>query len=565
MNQDTKISKRAAIKVLTKPRCPYELIEQEVYGDTCLVFKNAPETLRQLFEENRSNEEFYVYGEERYTFEQMYQYSCRIAQLLVKEYDISHGDRIAISMRNYPEWPMAFQAITSIGAIAVCMNALWQTDEMGYGLEHAGVKVLFADQERIDRVTPIYHKLGVKVLAVRPEKPMPGDIPLMHDAAGAFDPVMPDARFDPDTDATILNTSGSTGHPKGVVSSHRNIISALLSWELDFAASMYIMHDGNPPEETSDVQPTGLLGIPLFHVAGSHAVLLQAYRSQKRVVAMYKWDVDIAAELIEKERVTAFSAPAAMTGDLVETARKTNRDLSSLIVVGGGGAPRAPEQVKNIEKTFENAMPGTGWGMTETNAIGTGTGGEDYLNRPSSSGRPSAILELAIVDEDGNRLPTGERGELIIRGTSMFREYWNRPDANEEAFDGRWFRTGDVAYLDDEDFLYIVDRIKDLVIRGGENVGCGEVEAALLEHEDVIEASVYGVPDERLGEEIGTTIHCKNQIDEDELRAFLVDHLAKFKIPKYIHFSSEPLPRIASGKIAKRVLRDNAHAELGFT
>ena len=565
MNQTSEITKKAAVAVLTAPESAYELIEMQVHGDTCLVFKNAPDTLRQLFAENLSETESYVYGEERYTFDQINQYASKIAQLLVNQYGIARGDRVAIAMRNYPEWAMTFQAITSVGAIAVCMNALWQTEEMEYGLEHAGVRVLIADQERIDRVTPVYHKLGLKVLAVRPDKPLPEDIPLLHKAAATYDAIMPDIRHDADDDATILYTSGSTGHPKGVVSSHRNIISALFSWELDFAAVQYIMHDRNPPEIEPEYPPAVLLGVPLFHVAGSHAVLLQSYRSQRRVVAMYKWDAEIGAELIERERISSFVAPAAMTGDLVETARRTNRDLSSLIAVGGGGAPRAPEQVKSIADTFENALPSTGWGMTETNAIGSGIGGEEYLKRPSSSGRPSAVLEVAIVDEDGNRLPTEERGELLIRGTSLFREYWNRTDANKEAFNGRWFRTGDVAYLDDEDFLYIVDRIKDLVIRGGENIGCGEVEAALLAHEDVIEVSVYGVPDERLGEEIGTTIHCKNQIDEDELRAFLADYLAKFKIPKYIFFSSEPLPRIASGKIAKRILRDQAHAELNLT
>ncbi len=564
MNQASKITRQDAVATLTGPGAPFELIEMDVHGNACRVFKNAPDTLRQLYEENRSDAEFYVYGEERYTFDGMYQHSCRIAQLLVKQYGIARGDRVAISMRNYPEWAMTFQAITSIGAIAVCMNALWQTEEMDYGLEHAGVRVLFADQERIDRIAPIYHRLGLKVLAVRPDKPLPDDIPLLHEAAAAFDATMPDIRYGADDDTTILYTSGSTGHPKGVVSSHRNVISALLSWELDFGTSQLVLHDGNPPELQPVNPPAMLLGVPLFHVAGSHAVMLQSYRSQRRVVAMYKWDVEIGAELIERERITSFSAPAAMTGDLVETARRTNRDLSSLIVVGGGGAPRAPEQVKSISETFDNAMPGTGWGMTETNAIGTGTGGQDYLDRPSSSGRPSAVLDLAIVDEDGNHLPTGERGELLIKGSSMFREYWNRPDANEKAFVDGWFRTGDVAYLDEENFLFIVDRIKDLVIRGGENVGCGEVEAALLVHEDILEASVYGIPDERLGEEIGTTVHCKNVIDEDELRAFLVNHLAKFKIPKFIRFSSEPLPRIASGKIAKRVLRDQAHAELGL-
>jgi long-chain acyl-CoA synthetase len=566
MEQKTAITRAEALAAVTAPGQPYELIEVDVHDHPCRVFKNAPLTLKELFITARSDVEFYVYEDERYTFEDMYQRSCRVAHMLVRDYGVARGDRIAISMRNYPEWVIAFQAITSIGAIAVCMNALWQTEEMEYGLEHAGVRVLLADQERIDRVLPIYHKLGLKVLAVRPNKPLPDDIPLLADAMLAHENVaMPIVPFTADDDATILYTSGSTGYPKGAVSSHRNIINALFSWELDFQVGAYIMRNGEPAPENPPAPPhppATLLGVPLFHVAGSHAVLLGSYRSQRRVVAMYKWEVEVGADLIEKEKIGSFSAPAAMTGDLVETAKKTNRDLSSLASVGGGGAPRAPEQVRSIAKTFKGAMPGTGWGMTETNAIGTGIGGQDYLDRPSSSGRPSAILDFAIVDEEGNHLPANERGELLIRGTSIIRGYWNRPDANAETFTDRWLHTGDVAYLDDEGYLFIVDRIKDLVIRGGENIGCGEVEAALLAHDDIMEASVYGVPDQRLGEEIATTIYCKQAIDEDALRGFLLEHLARFKIPKYITVSSEPLPRIASGKIAKRQLRQEAQDSL---
>jgi long-chain acyl-CoA synthetase len=570
MEQQSKaITRPEAVAALTAPGQYYELVEIEVHGHPCRVFKNAPETLREFFYTHRSDNEFYVYDDERYTFEDIYQLSCQVAHMLERDYGIARGDRVAISMRNYPEWVIAFQAITSIGAIAVCMNALWKTEEMEYGLEHAGVRVLIADQERIDRVTPIYHKLALKVLAVRPDKPLPRDIPLLHDAITAHQNVaMPRMIVHADDDATILYTSGSTGHPKGAVSSHRNIINALYSWELDGAVAGYVMRGGkpapaNPPQPAHP--PATLLGVPLFHVAGSHAVMLNSYRAQRKTVAMYKWDSEIAAELIERERISSFNAPAAMTGDLVEIAKKTNRDLSSLASVGGGGAPRAPEQVRSIAKSFKNAQPGTGWGMTETNAIGTGIGGQDYLNKPLSSGRPSAILDFAIVDDEGNHLPANERGELLIRGTSIIRGYWNRPDANAETFVDRWLRTGDVAYLDEDGFLFIVDRIKDLVIRGGENVGCGEVEAALLTHGDIQEASVYGIPDKRLGEEIGATVYCRQAVDEESLRGHLLDHLAHFKIPKYIRFHDEPLPRIASGKIAKRQLREEHRAALGIT
>ena len=273
---------------------------------------------------------------------------------------------------------------------------------------------------------------------------------------------------------------------------------------------------------------------------------------------MYKWDPGLAAELIEKEKISSFVAPAAMTGDLLNTARNTDRDLSSLQTVGGGGAPRAPEQVKNIATSFARALPNTGWGMTETNAIGCGIGGEDYLDHPGSSGRCSAVLDIKIINEAGDELPAGERGELLIRGASVIEGYWQRPDANATTFVDGWLRTGDVAYIDEEGYLYIVDRIKDLVIRGGENIGCAEVEAGLLAHGSILEASVYAVPDERLGEEVGATIYTSTPIVEAELVEFLQQHIAKFKIPRYLVQTDKPLPRIASGKIDKRNIREEA-------
>jgi long-chain acyl-CoA synthetase len=330
-----------------------------------------------------------------------------------------------------------------------------------------------------------------------------------------------------------------------------------MSWELDAQSAALVQ--GTAPAQLAH-QPAALLAVPLFHATGSHAVYLMSYRTQRKIVSMYKWDSELAAELIEREHISSFIAPPAMTGDLVEIARRTQRDLSSLVTVGGGGAPRAPEQVKDIGESFDTALPSTGWGMTETNAIGTGIGGTNYLDRPASSGQCSAVLDLKVVGENGQTLPAGERGELMIRGTSLFRGYWDRPQANADSFVDGWFRTGDVAYLDDEGYLFIVDRIKDLIIRGGENIGCGEVEAALLVHPEVLEASVYAVPDERLGEEVGATIFARSAVDADELREFMSQHVARFKVPRYIRIAEGPLPRIASGKIFKRQLREEAIA-----
>jgi long-chain acyl-CoA synthetase len=553
------MNRKQALAQLTAAGEPYELIAVAQYGDTCRAFRNAPVSLRQLYDEARSDAEFIVYEGERLTFEEAWQRAAALAALLQAR-GVGKGDRVAISMRNYPEWIIGFMATTSLGGIAVAMNALWQADEMAYALRDAEPKVLLADAERVHTLQQIDERpADLAVFAVRMASPPDGiaslDEALMPFAGAA----MPTAQIAAEDDATIFYTSGSTGFPKGAVSCQRNILSALMSWELDYAARALELGLETPP---ATEQPATLLAVPLFHATGSHAVYLSSYRAQRRVVCMYKWDVAQAAHIIAEERISSVVAPAAMTGDLVRYARDHGVDLSSLLTVGGGGAPRAPEQVRSIASTFANALPNTGWGMTETNAIGTGIGGEDYLAHPESSGRASAVLDLRVVDDQGQPLPANTRGELQVRGTSVIRGYWRRPDANAETFDGRWLRTGDVAFLDDAGYLYIVDRIKDLVIRGGENIGCGAVEAALLEHPEVREASVYAVPDDRLGEEVGATVFAGGFADADALRAFLGERLARFEVPRYIHFSDTELPRTASGKILKRQLREEAIARL---
>ncbi len=554
------LTRQQALAELTAPGLPHELQPLTINNIPCRVFANAPKSLRELFAENVSDATFMVYEDERYSFADIYSRACRLATCLVDQYGIEKGDRVAISMRNYPEWVIGFTAATSIGAIAVAMNAWWESEEIAEGLQDCGAKVILADQERLERLAEVIDQVDLQVIAVRAgsDNTLGVDFDELL-SRQAEDCPMPDVEVLPEDPATIFYTSGSTGFPKGAVSTHRNILSALLSWELDQLSAM--LAAGIEATEAT-VQPATLLAVPLFHATGSHAVYLSCYRSQRKLVSMYKWNPDAAAGLIEQERISSFVAPAAMTGDLVQAAKHSNHDLSSLLTVGGGGAPRAPEQVKDIKASITTAMPNTGWGMTETNAIGTGIGGEDYLNHPASSGRASAVVDLKIIDEAGNELPQGERGELLIRGVSVINGYWRRPEANAETFIDGWLRTGDVAYLDEEGYLFIVDRIKDLIIRGGENIGCGEVEAALVEHPLVVEASVYAIPDDRLGEEVGATVYAQQGLQENDLRLFLAAHLAKFKIPASIQILHEPLPRIASGKIFKRQLRDDAIAAL---
>ncbi len=549
------VSRDQALDALSGEGEDYELLEGSIFGRPCRLFRNGPKTLRELYEQNLSDETFIVYENERLSYRQTYKMAARVAHMMVSEYGISAGDRVAISMRNFPEWIIAFSATTSIGGIAVAMNSLWNPDEMAYGLSDSGAKLLFADEERLQRLRQLNKSIDCKVVSVRATNQT--EFPDLSELLNKYNSTqMPSTQPEPEDIATLLYTSGSTGHPKGVASCHLNITTALLGWELDGRAGM-LVNNIEPP--VLEHQPATLLAVPLFHATGSHAVFLQSYRQQRKIVSMYKWDPSIAAELIESEKISSFIAPAAMTGDLVEEAKRTNKDLSTLASVGGGGAPRAPEQVKNIHDSFEKAMPGTGWGMTETNAIGTGIGGQDYLDHPASSGRCSIVNEIRIIDENGLPLPAMNRGELLIRGSTIFKGYWNKPEANAEVFtsDG-WMKTGDVAYIDEEGYLYIVDRIKDLVIRGGENIGCGEVEAALLEHPHILEASVYAIPDKRLGEEVGATYYSSEAIDDSNLRNFLTERLAKFKIPRYLWSQGSPLPRTASGKILKREIREEA-------
>ena len=319
-------TRQEAITELTAPGQDYELVVEELYGRPCRTFRNAPPTLRDLYHSTRSDETFLVYEDERYTFEQTWRIASRIARILVDRYGVEKGDRVAISMRNYPEWVFSFMATTSIGGIAVAMNALWQSEEMEYGLTDSGAKVLVADQERLDRLAHCSDALRLRTLAVRPRAPLPAAV---DDLAGLLDDQpdceMPAAGVGPTDDAIILYTSGSTGHPKGAVSCHRNVITALMSWELDLQAGLMVLGE-DPPE--LEHQPATLLAVPLFHATGSHAVFLHSYRAQRKIVSMYKWDPELAAELIEREKITSFVAPAAMTGDLVQTARVTKRDLS---------------------------------------------------------------------------------------------------------------------------------------------------------------------------------------------------------------------------------------------
>ncbi len=543
-------------------------------GNELKVFENAPPSLREFFAmaEPHSEVEFLVYQQERYSFARVLQLSANFSEILRARYSVEKGQRVAIAMRNYPEWIISFMAITSMGAVAVPMNAWWTTEEFDYGIEDSGAKLIVADSERVERIHPLMDNLNLNIISVRCDASEDKRIERYEDLMeGQEDVAAPTVPIAPDDDATILYTSGSTGYPKGAVSTHRGIISALMTWTLfgtgkSFQAIEALGDDASAMEDLPQYQPTSLMTIPLFHVTGCHAIFLLSIPAGRRIVLMYKWDVEEALRLIEQERVTSFNGVPTMSWELLQSPSVDKYDLSSLNELSAGGAARPPEHVKALKEKFPDKSPRSGYGLTETNALGAVNDGVNYELRPGSTGRPlGPVLELKIVDDQDQEVPTGERGEILIRGPQNVRCYWNKPDATKEAFtDDGWFRTGDIGILDEDGFLYIVDRAKDIVIRGGENISCLEIEAAIYKHPDVLEVAVFGVPDERLGEELAAVITSKpgRQPKAQDIQHFLGDQVAKFKVPSRVWIQDEKLPRIASGKIHKPSLREEAITRL---
>jgi long-chain acyl-CoA synthetase len=549
-----------AIAALTAPGAPFALTEARVHGRTLPVFERTPPSLRELFApaRQRGDAPFLVYEDETWSFAKVMAQADALGHALVHHYGVERGDRVAIAMRNYPEYIAAFAAITSIGAIAVCLNAWWTTEETTYGLDDSTPKVVIADPERAERARPAMAGLGIRGIEVRGEAREGFDA--WSDVVVEGNP-LPDVEIHPDDDALILYTSGTTGFPKGAVSTHRAVLSALTL----FACRTIADSMCQPPREEHPFPAAFILCVPLFHVTGLVAVTLSCFAAGYKLVIMYKWDPARALELIERERITNFVGVPTMSWDLLECPDFARRDTQSLKSVGGGGAPAPPELVQRVERAFARGRPGIGYGMTETNAFGPQNGGDAYVRKPRSAGRIVPPMRLEIRDTEGKEVPVGQVGEIWFFGPNLFRGYWNKPEATAETLVDGWLRSGDIGRVDEEGFVYVEDRAKDMVLRAGENVYCAEVEAALYQHPAVYEAVVFGVPHERLGEEVACAVHPKpgHALDPAELQAFLREHIAGFKVPTLVDLHDEALPRNASGKILKRALRDALAERLG--
>ncbi|MBZ6379150.1 MULTISPECIES: class I adenylate-forming enzyme family protein [Pacificimonas] len=547
--------------VLCASGAKFEMETVEIRGVPTRVWKNAPANFAELVRAARAHgdTEFMVLNDERVTYEAWFRAVAALAHAL-RDMGIEKGDRVALVMRNLPEWPVVYFAVTSIGAIIVPLNAWWTGAELSYGLTDSGAKLLVADCERMERfegyddaLADVPYRLcsrGQSSLATGSLEDLIGT---SADWADLPDWDLPDVDVAPDDRATILYTSGTTGAPKGALGTQRSSLSNILS--SGYAAARAALRRGEPVPEPQ--KRTSLLVIPLFHATGCNASMLGTVAGGSRLIFMDKWDPLQAMEIIEREGVHATGGVPTIAWQLLEHPERGRFDLSSLEAIGYGGAPSAPELVQKIYAEF-GALPGNGWGMTETCATVTTHSGEDYLNRPTSCGPPVATADLKIMDPDGREeLPTGSVGELYAKGPMVVEGYWNKPEASAETFIDGWVRTGDLAYLDEEGFCFIVDRAKDIVIRGGENIYSLEVENALYEHPAVTDAAVVGIPHHTLGEEPAAVVHLAPGMmaGEDELRAFVRERLAGFKVPVRILFSEDTLPRNANGKILKKELK----------
>ena len=525
------------------------------FGIITNEYASFPDSLRKYFDFAlmHGEKEFLVFEDERFTFGEAFKIAAKFGNALINA-GIKKGDKVSICMQNNPEFMFAYMGIVGIGAVCVPLNSWWVPNEVIYGIEHSQSKLLLADQKRLQGLESI--NITKIISSYTPDETFTDFKEFIKNESDEW----PEVEISRDDDATIYYTSGSTGRPKGVLSTQRGLISSMFSWA--FMASVLSEREkrlGKDSTSLASGDSSILLCVPLFHATGSHVAFLLSILVGRKVVMMKKWDTGEALKLIDNEKITDITGVPTQTWELLNHPDRDSYDLSSLRTLGGGGGPRPAEHVKALDKNFKG-RPGIGYGLTETNALGTMGAGDEYINNPSSAGRVvPPLTEIKIIDENWQELPEGKIGEVAIRSQSNMKGYWRNDDATAECINSEgWFKSGDLGKFDGP-FLYILDRLKDMVIRGGENIACPEVEGAIYEHPDVLEASVFGIPDERLGEILCSSICLRegSKLSVELLNEFLSDKLAAFKIPVKIKFTYNPLPKIASGKFDKPTMRQN--------
>ncbi len=552
---------RSAAEQLTGPGAPFEVERRQTNGVELLAYKNAPATLRDALAEGRvhGDKPFITFESERYSFEQYFESVDRLAYHLVHHYSICKGDRVAIAMRNYPEWMMAFNAIVSVGAIVVPLNSWGREDELVYTLSDAGAKLVFCDQQRAQYLGGNLQQLDCTAIVVRGEDK---ELPERMDSWASTQTgsnSMPDVDISAGDPVMLMYTSGTTGKPKGAVTTNFAICQTLINFEVHSYISAMVNPETIEKMLGSGFEPSTLLAVPLFHVSGCHSVFMLSLRGGRKVSMMYKWNPEQALSIIEQESITIFVGVPTMSLALLESPAFERSNTTSLYSIGAGGAACPPHLKDLIYSKLPDAYPGTGYGMTETNAVCANCTGEAFQVNPTSSGTLSPIVECKTVDDQGNTLLSGEPGEIYIKSPTNVSQYWNLPEASASTFIDGWVATGDIGYVDSNNFIYIVDRKKDMVIRGGENIFPIEIEGVLQTNKHVLEASVYGVPHDKLGEELAATVsvHEQSTVTQEELKQFVAQRVAGFKVPSHITLSTEPLAKNATGKLLKKEIRQS--------
>jgi acyl-CoA synthetase (AMP-forming)/AMP-acid ligase II len=518
------------------------------------IVTNFPATLPSFFKTFcalNAAVEAVVAGDERLTFAALDAWSDRVAHALVAR-GIAKGERVAIAMRNCPAWIVSYMGAVKAGAIATLVNGWWQADELAHALALTEPRLVIADAPRAARIASLGGGYDLVTLPVEQhlERAL---APLIEGGSGGA--ALPDIQ--PEDDATILFTSGSTGEAKGAVSTHRAVTTGVYAYATSLITMLGLLESaGTPPANP----PRTLVNVPLFHVTGEVPVLLNSFVIGRGMVLMPKWDAVEALRLIEAERITYFVGVPTMSLELMNHPDHANYDTSTLTDIAAGGAARPVSHVERLQEAFPNSQPALGYGLTETNAVGCGNFWSNYAAKPASTGRAQKpFVELAILGADDVHLPAGELGEIGIRSAANIRGYWRNELATAAAFTADGFmKTGDIGYLDDDGYLFIVDRKKEIIIRGGENISAAEVEAACYACPEIAEVSVFGVADERLGEVPMAVIYLADgaALEPKDLQSFLEGKLAKFKIPERVIVSGEPLPRLGTGKIDRLALRE---------
>ncbi|WP_293703871.1 MULTISPECIES: class I adenylate-forming enzyme family protein [unclassified Sphingopyxis] len=551
----------AAYNLITGPGGPIQVGSVERFGRQLPFITNAPTNLADYvayFAMQHGDATFLVEGDERLSFKQVYMAARQVAAGLIEGYGVQRGDRVGLAMRNANAWCVSYIGILLAGGCATLLNGWWQGGELAAGIVDSETKLVIADEQRAARLDEVAH--GAKVITLDIRQPIDQAIAPITGAGGSAATVLP-VLTGQDL-ATILFTSGSTGQSKGAYSRHEAVVQAIFNYVTQTASIVHLLTEDG---QMSDIQPATLICTPLFHVTAEIPVFLQSFALGRKLVLMPKWNAEEAMRLIQDEKCNYFVGVPLMSYEIMIHPNRKNYDLSTCKSYAGGGAARPPEHVKRLATEMGEGKPLLGYGLTETNAVGCGIINENYLAKPMSTGPASKpLVDMAILDDNGNELPQGSVGEVCIRSVANFEGYWNNPAATKAAFfDNGYFRSGDLGYVDEDGYLFIVDRKKDIIIRGGENISCQEVEAAIYEHAEVNECAVFGLPDERLGEVVGAVIWVKpgSSLTAEDMCSFLSARLAPYKVPCKIWMSNDALPKLGSEKIDKVSLRNRYRAE----